>query len=347
MSMFMLTNKTGVDSPQDWANGFTFPDSVAIDLINSNSYGDPAVQYSVGVSLEDMIGRHGGEHYDSLRVLIESGEWKLGDGRREYFYDEALYILMTGCLGGWKKEGIAKTIVSHDLCNKTTWYQNATPMADEIMSKVNGFYKTLHSDHITLHDGFMYQEDSLGLDMKQIVKVNDVIVDPSNYSVDHEKGQIEFATGFITAPETDVVKCTYWYGKDSSWEIQTDVDHMWRILKTEVQLDKNIVISSPIIMEVIIDHPLAGANYTASQWKYKSIRDFVSGSNLGFVVPSFGGTKGEAGYDGDVIVLPFNYTSPSEVPTGLNARVRLRIEDDEAPIGRFGTVTFYMDKIKL
>jgi len=344
MSIFCLTNKTGEDVKPDWSN-FTFPNDIAIDLINSGEYNE--TKYNIGLDIEDIVAKHGGAIYDKIKALIINGDWKLGDGSREYFYEEALYILITGCLAGWEKRGASKTIVSHDICKKTTWYQNATQVVNEVLTKVNSFYKSIHSDHITLHDGFMYQEDSLGIDMEQVVKVNDVVVDASNYTIDHEKGQIEFNTGFITTPETDVVKCSYWYGKDSTWDIQTDTEHMWRILKTEVQLDKNIVISSPIIMEIVIDHPLAGADYIAAQWKYKSVRDFVSGSNLGFVVPSFGGTKGDAGYDGDVIVLPFNYTDPNEVPIGVNARVRLRTEDNIAPIGRFGTVTFYIDKIKL
>lgn len=347
MSMFMLTNKTGSDVQLSWANDFTFPNGVAIDLVNSGSYGDPATEYTVGLGLEDFIGMHGGEHYDALKALIKSGDWKFGDGEREYYYEEALYILITGCLGGWVKKGVSKTIVSHDLCKKTTWHQNSIEVTDEVMDKVNGSYKAKHENHISLHHGFMYQEDSLGVNKDTVVKVNDVTADSSNYTLDHEKGIVVFVDGFIQNPETDVVKCSYWYGKDSAWEIQTDPDHMWRILKTEVQLDKNIVISSPIIMEVVIDHPVAGNGYVASMWKYKSIRDFLSGSNLGYSVPSFGGTKEDAGYNGEVIVLPFNYTNPNELPPNMNARVRLRLEDDKAPDGKFGTVTFYMDKIKL
>ena len=154
-----------------------------------------------------------------------------------------------------------------------------------------------------------------------------------------------FVDGFLE--NLDVVKCSYKYAKSSTFEIQTDDLHLWRIIKTEIQLDAEIVINKPIIMEVVIDHPQAGNDYVASKWVYKSMRDFISGSNLGFSVPAFGGTSEKSGVTGSIIVLPFNYTKPLDLPVGMNTRIRLRIEDEIAPEGKFGTVTFYMDKIKL
>ena len=336
MSIYKLVNNTGSDVQLDWCYGYTFPNSTSVDLITD-----------VGLNVEDLIGVSAGDYYDYIVDLLDTGNWKLNNGKRNYYYDEAIYLLTNGVLAGYKLEGVAKTVVSHDLCFSHTWYQNPSKVVDDVLKRVDNYYKTSFENLICADKGFIYQEDFISAQQDFNVKVNDVVVDSSNYSVDSIKGRITFNDGFIANPETDIVKCTYDYGKSSIFEVKTDNNYLWRILKTEIQLASDVVIETPLIMEIIIDHPLAGDNYVASRWVYKSVRDLISGSNLGFSVPSFGGTNTDAGYTGEIIILPFNYTVPSELPIGLNARIRIRNEGDIPISGKFGTATFYMDKIKL
>ena len=339
MSLFKLKNMTGSNSSaQAWAKGYVFPPNVAVDLLDG----------VIGVSLHDIIGIKSGRAFDSIRALILGGTWKLNNGVRDYYFEEAIYMLTNGSLQGFELIGEETTVVSHDLCHPTTWYQKATQVTDEILRRVDDAYTTAHKNLICLRRGFMYQENTLTFQESFNVKVNDVVVtDLTKFEVEPITGTITFVDGFITTPATDVVKCTYEHGEDSTYEIQTCTDYLWRILKTEVQLDAGIIITSPVIMEIVIDHPSYGANIVMKQYVYKNLRDFLNGSNLGYSIPAFGGTKEDAGYSGQVIILPFPYKKPTELGVGLNARIRIRLEDNIAANGKFGTVTFYIDKVKL
>ena len=115
----------------------------------------------------------------------------------------------------------------------------------------------------------------------------------------------------------------------------------------DLQVDMNIVFETPLIFEILIDHPYYGNDFVAAQWIYKSMRDFVSGSNLGFYIPSFGGTRLDAGVNSGIVILPFSYDKPKEIPLNCNARVIARSVDDSVQDGQYSTVTLYIEKVKL
>ena len=112
-------------------------------------------------------------------------------------------------------------------------------------------------------------------------------------------------------------------------------------------MDTGLIMVTPLVFEIIIDHPVYGKDFVAAKWVYKSMRDMVSGSNTGFYIPAFGGTRLDSGVYGGVVILPFDYNKPKELPIGVNARIRVTTEGHIPPEGKFGTVTFYMDRIKL
>ena len=334
MSIYRLVNNTGADVQLEWANNYTFPNGTPVDLIND-----------VGIDVDDIIGVKAGQFFDDILALLDTSTWKLNNGERNYFYEEAVYLLTNGTLAGYHLGGDAKTIVTHDICNPISWYQNAVKVVDEEIIYVDGKYKAKHGYIICTHSGFIYQEDSLGVSRDHVVKVNGEVVSEDSYELNHNTGDLVFKEGAVS--ETDTVTMSYWYASSSVFDLQTDNTHLWRILKSEIQLDSNVVFNNPIIMEVIIDHPLAGNDYVASRWVYKNVRDLMNGSNLTFSLPSFGGSSVKSSYIGNIIVLQFNYTKPLELPVGMNCRVRIRMEGDIPPEGNFGTVTFYVDKIKL
>lgn len=346
MSIFRLKNKTGTDSFQEWAS-FTFPNNIAIDLIDSGSYGSPSVQYSLGLMISDIIGCQGGGCFERIRTLIKSGNWKLNDGERDYYYEEAMYLLKFGTLCGFELIGEAKTIVTSDLCVPTTWYYKSVQVTDGVLSHKDGAFFSGNKNWIYLTEGFLYQEDPIATSKLITIKVNGTPVTSNNYVIDYQTGMLRFVPGYTINQETDIVTASYWYATSTIWEMQTDAGYMWRINRTEMQVDQGIVFNAPLIMEIIIDHPVYGQDFVVTRWVYKSMRDFVSGSNLGYYIPAFGGTKIDSGVSGGIVILPFNYDRPKDLPVGLNARVRVRIQDDLAPTGKYGTVTFFIEKIKL
>lgn len=358
MSLLKIINYSGVDQTIAWIDStFIFPSGVPVDLIDEESTDDgDATTHRPFFQIDEILAKTGGPYFSKFKALLDLGYWKMvhptksATLERPAVYDEAFYMLCNGTLGGLSLEGESKTVVSHDLCHKTTWWQNSIRETDEVLEVSDtdtAVYSARYRDWINTTEGFIYQEDTItGVGVE--IKLNGVAVDEKHYTVSFADGYIEFVdAGLVRNPETDVVTATYSYGKNSVWMLQTDTTHLWRVLKTEVQLDESAIIDGAIIMEIIIDHPVYGDDLVVRQWAYKSVRDLVNGSNLGFQIPSFGGTKLLSGLRNPTVVLPFNYTTPIEMPIGVNTRIRLRLGDDKQPQGDFGTVTIYADKCKL
>jgi len=157
------------------------------------------------------------------------------------------------------------------------------------------------------------------------VKINDVALEMSSFTVDYDEGLIVIAPQVVLAEE-DVVTCCYYTPTESVWELTPKEGVLTRIRKTEVQFSEDIIINNYLIMDLVIDHPLAGADYVASSWQYRGARDYLSGSNVGYYVPSFGGTN-KSGFTSGTIILPFNYEEPIELPTNMNAKLKVYSSD--------------------
>jgi hypothetical protein len=96
MSIFRLKNNTGSDSQQVWANNFVFPNGIAIDLLETSSYGDPAIEYSIGLTIDDLLGIRGGRYFSNIAELIRTGQWCLNDGDNDLTTSNALFLLKYG-----------------------------------------------------------------------------------------------------------------------------------------------------------------------------------------------------------------------------------------------------------
>jgi len=353
MSIYKLRNETGSEQVdvKFGSNLFTFPVNALIDLVDT-----------IGLESNDIIGSLGGEAYEDIASLIRTGNWFLNDGDNDYLKEQALHVLKYGTplLNNHVKRE-SHTLVSHDFANKSTWSQTATQVTGKILTKVKTGSLSYSSNEVdgcwvNLENGLVYQENKLIslVDKNVKIYVNNVLTDPKNYSINHMYKTVTFKDTFVI-PANAVIKADYWLTKDSFWEILLDKKMITRIVKSEVQFNRNIKLSKKLSMELIADHPLMTTPYVLNSWDYKGIRDYMSGSSNGFTLPSFGGTSEQSGYLEDTITLKFDYITPLELPTnkyiesiGLsNPRMRCYVDGHKEVEGLYTTVTFYLDTAEL
>lgn len=354
MSIWKLKNLTAQDiiTNLDGSN-YTIPGSGTLDLLSD-----------VNLDIDHFLSIRGGEDFQTISDLlrIQTGVDASMNPIYErkcqlsgYYYEEAMHLLKYGTFKDKDNlPRVHKTIVSHDLTQKKSWYQKSVHHDFEVMTKKSDLiYSGTNAPWISTTEGFIYQEESVnsstmmgsGFDYKVMVKINDVSVPMNDYEIDYDEGLIIFGNHMVVG-DLDVVKCCYYTPTESEWTMDTDDSKLTRIVKTEVQFSEDIIIENFLQMILVIDHPVFGNDFVAKKWEYRGLRDYLSGSNLGFNVKSFGGTS-NSGFTSGIIVLPFNYESPLELPVGLNARVIIKSNDGKALLGSFATVTFYLDEVEL
>jgi hypothetical protein len=114
MSIFKLKNKTGQDVQLEWANYYTFPNNIAVDLCGPE----------IGLNPNDITGITGGSCFEPLAALIRSGSWRLNDGDQDLRKVVSLYLLKYGfidpCVAnnyGWSMT----PFYSPNLADKEQW----------------------------------------------------------------------------------------------------------------------------------------------------------------------------------------------------------------------------------
>ena len=238
----------------------------------------------------------------------------------------------------YKSEGSSKTFITHDWCDKTTWFQESTKITEETLSLDTGTtYKssTGKTHWIDLVHGKMYDEFNINSDEEYTVVITDdgvVQTVTTDYTIDFAAGSIT-----LTSAPSGVVKATYYYAGSSVYSIIPESGKSLDLEHSEIQFASDAVIDSPICFQIWVYNPYDLPNKVKYRdTKYKNARDYVNSCNLGQgSIPAF------ADLLTPTIVFPFNYTTVKTIKSSDGAELRLCIDNDIELTGSFGTCTFY------
>jgi len=244
-------------------------------------------------------------------------------------------------MGMAKSAGLSDgTMVSHDFCDKTTWYEMSTEHTGVTLSEVDpgvSYKHASHSNWIDLTHGKLYGEDALGDQKEPVIYDGGTPVDSSYYSIDYATGIVTFdghtPVGAITA---DFWKCSTSAGA-SRFTLAPKSGKNLLLEHAELQFAEDIMMSAAITFEIWVYNPADLPNKIKyKEIKYKNIKDLINAANLGqgFIPKISGLTQ-------NVIVFPFNYISTKILKSAEGAEIRLLIEGDTEFTGEFGTATFY------
>jgi hypothetical protein len=237
--------------------------------------------------------------------------------------------------------GSSKTIISHNYCDKTTWYSNSTRVVGDgygvvLTTSDQITYSSTDGYWIDVKHGKVTGEDIIVSTYAPVVRVNDAVkVEDADYVVDYKLGKVSFTSALNT---NDTVKAIYSKAGSSVFSIAPDAGKKLRVLYTEAQFAINTKLIRPITFQLYIINPY---NPTGPKIPYgnpdtyKSGYDFANVGNSGAYIPAF------AGIHEDLIVVPFNYATVKDLISSIGAEIRIFTQGDVPCDGYFGTLTAY------
>lgn len=232
-------------------------------------------------------------------------------------------------------EGTQHTIVSHNFCDRTTWYTQSAAATDETLTPDGAYtvYSSANPYWIDLTHGKVTEEDTLVTTYPITVKLNDV-EQTSGFTIDYSTGTVTFDSALT---DTDVVKASYSYAQGSEVKVIPPSEKIMRIEHTEVQFTQDVTMADGVHFEIWVYNPYDLPNKVMYAKKtYKNVLDLING-----------GTRG-TGYipkcdllNHDVLVFPFKYLTSYDLADSTGAELRIHLTNDTPFVGDFATVTVY------
>jgi hypothetical protein len=231
-------------------------------------------------------------------------------------------------------EGSSFINVTHDWCDKTTWYQKSTQVTGETLVLDAGTtYKAVNKYWIDLINGKVYDEDIANAGGTYNVKIYDNGVEQtSGITLDYSNGKV----AFDSAP-TGPVTADYYYAGSSEFCVAPAAGKVMIIEHAELQFTKDLSITSPIYFEVWVYNPVDLPNKMLYQRiTYKNVKDLIASGNLGTgSIPACDNISQE------ILIFPWHYTTTKPFQSTLGAELRMSVADDSELTGEWGVATLY------
>jgi hypothetical protein len=255
----------------------------------------------------------------------------------------------------WPTEGVRKTIVTHSWSNKTTWYQKAVEVIDEVPVATNPgvLYTLARQNVIDTYHGKLWDEDNLGRRVR--VVVDGVVMaekDPFNgagdYFVDYGAGTIKFDPAILAGANVVV---TYHYATTSEFVVAPAAGKVLKIRNVETQFSQDVVLNDTVdftaygLVDVFAPQLMpgvpSGTKIPLSSTRYKTMYDFQAESNGALpVIPPIGGPSWR-GIQQPIVVFPWNYAALTNLSSAAGMEIRIRLMHDTPFGGEFATATLY------
>lgn len=260
---------------------------------------------------------------------------------------------------------------SHDVSDRTTWYQNSVQIVDEVLSTSDDLeysasktsWIDIYSKKLTYPYKRVLKKDGTWgarADWKVTVKVDDVVTEPDDqangYTVNFVDGKIDFTS----AQTGKVVKATFWHNDGvanaSDFVIQAPAGETYHIQKVELQFSKGVNFDTSMRFEIWAGGTVAAysnysdvlfdAGYGQRRHVYRGLRDLINEGNEG---------KGEIPPAADLtqstLIFPFDTYAKKNVPvhtTQATGTILLRVcNEGDVPMSgaEIATATFYIESI--
>ena len=259
------------------------------------------------------------------------------------------------------------TLYSHDWTDKTTWYETATRVVDEVATVkvplVYTTYEVVNNDLIDSCHGKITQEDYLkdseGNSYRVTVKVNDVEKteqDPhagsgGDYTIDYTAGEVTFLSALSGS---DVVKVTYHYAIDSLFTIKPAAGKDLLLDFVEVQFSGDVDITDSVTFQMFgyVDvfapqltptpYPPGTLIPLADPLVYKGMRDYLNDAVRSYVkYPQGLGGNSWRGLSQDVYIFDWDYVRATRLYSAYGMEIRVKLDHDIEFGGSYATATFY------
>lgn len=261
-----------------------------------------------------------------------------------------------------KSDGSRSNFYTPNWCNKTTWYQQAVRVVDEVATDSGNHttYDLVHPHVIDAYHGKLTQEDFLrdsqNNSYRVVVKVDDVVKteqDPhygsgGDFTVNYTLGKIVF----LSAQQANaVVKVTYYYATSSLFVVAPDPGRILTIDEAEVQVATNVDITDSLrygvfgYVDVFAPHLMpgvpSGTKIALGEFVYKSMQDYLNDSmRLYPTMQALGGSTWR-GLQDPITIFRWDYVRALKLHASAGMELRLWLEHETPFEGASATATFY------
>jgi len=224
-----------------------------------------------------------------------------------------------------------RTIVSHDFTKKETWYQNSAQNLGETLTLTSGTtYAGTKTHWINLTSGLVFNEDKITTDYAITIYDNGIEV-TSGITINHTDGSVTFDS----AP-TGPVTADYYYATNSEFKLVPDSGMITKIKHAELDFAQNVTMSK-IHFEIWAYNPADLPNKVmVEKITYNNMKDIIKVANDMSVVPAVGEITN------DIFRVVFRYKKAINLVESSGLELRLKIDNDEAYTGEFGTISLYV-----
>lgn len=266
--------------------------------------------------LDGVVSAHDGEALpENQASLIEIKDVDLTSNA-----EKALKVAPT------KLEGSSSILVSHNFCDKTTWWNDSVEVETETLSD-NGDHLTYNSAHthwVDLEHGKVPYEDRIVDTYKPVIYINDV-AQTSGFSINYAAGTVTFES----SQEGNTIKADYHYATNSTWVIKPDSGKILKIIGTCVRFTDNVAIGNGFVKFQLY---IAGNPYGDPTY-YKNMDDFMKCAMGRIIrVEKFGAMSN------DVINIDFDYITSKDLKSSQYAEIRISLTDHTPITGTYGVV---------
>lgn len=220
--------------------------------------------------------------------------------------------------------------VSHDFTDKTTWWGDSTRVTGETLSgSGTGPYTSANTNWIDLENGKVPREDTFSSSYVPVIYDNGVAV-TSGITINYAAGTVTFST----AP-TGPVTADYSHENGSTWTVAPAAGKVLKIRHAEIDFTTDISFQETNF-EIWAYNPADLPNKVrVDLTTYKNMKDIFKIANTVEEIRALGEiTK-------PTVRVVFAYSRAIALLSSAGMELRLKLKDDVAMTGEFGSATIY------
>jgi len=265
-------------------------------------------------------------------------------------------------------QGTRTNFVTHNFCDKTTWYTDSARIEEEILTETSGTeFACIHTPVVDVSHGKVFSEhdrvDALGNSYKLVCTVDGAPVTEKDKHTNIGDYVFDYNTGvltFDTSKTGQQVKLTYYKVQSSRFSIQAAAGKKLTVSEVENQFSADYNITDTIIfqprapVQLVAPH-LAVSNGgpvpdgtlidLASPTVYNTDRDLLRESNGAFPTVTKSTNPAAAANwrmgGQDMLGYPWAYKAAIELLSSLQMQIDIYLEHDTPFGGLESTATLY------
>lgn len=215
-----------------------------------------------------------------------------------------------------KLEGSSSLLVSHNFCDKTTWFGGSTRITGETLSTSdNSTYTSGHGYWIDMQNGKLPYEDKYVSTYKPKIYIDGVLT-TTGFTTNYTSGSVTFAA----SQEGKTITADYSHAVTNTWKLMPDTNKIAKLLGTEVKFTDDVTMPEGvgIVFQVFMTYN-GVPNTLVSQTLYKSMDDFIKCTMGGVTRVAKWGNMGN-----DIITLNFNYITSKDLKSSTGMYIKVQ-----------------------